>query len=215
MKKLLLCLMLVIVMVSMLLPTVAQAAISSSVTIRCYSGGGSASSSPQRATEGTTITIKPLPDEGYGVSEIKVTDRYGPLECSGPDENGWYTFVMTNQDAEVRIDFAKHVTSISLNKNTCTLKPGETQDLVVYYTPVTHLPTDLNWTSSNNSVATVDNNGTVTAVGAGTATIQATTVDGDKTATCVVTVPTAYDITLAHPPMHRMNFPLPIFLFQV
>ena len=159
MKKLLLCLMLVIVMVSILLPTVAQAA-SPSVTIRCYNGGGSASSSHRTATEGTTITIKPLPDEGYGVLEIKVTDRYGPLEISGPDENGWYTFVMTNQDAEVKIEFAKHVTSIDLNKNTCTLKPGETQDLVVYYTPFTHLPTDLKWTSDNNSVATVDNNGT-------------------------------------------------------
>ena len=57
------------------------------------------------------------------------------------------------------------------------------------------LPTDannqnVNWTSSKPAVATVDN-GVVTAVGAGETIITVTTVDGGKTATCVVTVASA------------------------
>ena len=54
----------------------------------------------------------------------------------------------------------------------------------------------MTWTSSNPAVATVDANGKVHAVAAGTATITAQA--GDKTATCVVTVtdaPTAIDLS--------------------
>lgn len=43
------------------------------------------------------------------------------------------------------------------------------------------------WTSSNLNVATV-NNGVITAVGVGTAIITATTLDGNKSASCSVTV---------------------------
>ena len=54
-------------------------------------------------------------------------------------------------------------------------------------------PTDaanksLTWTSDNEAVATVDENGKVTAVAEGTAHITAKTVDGEKTAVCAVTV---------------------------
>ena len=44
------------------------------------------------------------------------------------------------------------------------------------------------WESNNTSVATVDANGKVSAVAAGSATITVTTVDGGETATCAVTV---------------------------
>ncbi|WP_462384614.1 Ig-like domain-containing protein [Intestinibacillus massiliensis] len=46
---------------------------------------------------------------------------------------------------------------------------------------------NVTWSSSDNEIATVDN-GVVTAVSAGTATITVTTEDGEKTATCTVTV---------------------------
>ena len=45
----------------------------------------------------------------------------------------------------------------------------------------------MTWKSSDTKVATVDN-GLVTAVAEGTATITVTTADGGKTATCEVTV---------------------------
>ena len=46
---------------------------------------------------------------------------------------------------------------------------------------------NVTWTTSNAAIATV-NNGEVTAKAAGTATITVTTADGNKTATCAVTV---------------------------
>ena len=50
---------------------------------------------------------------------------------------------------------------------------------------------ELTWTSSNTAVAKVDKNGMVTACGAGSAVITATTTDGSRLkATCAVTVPT-------------------------
>ena len=44
------------------------------------------------------------------------------------------------------------------------------------------------WESSKQSVATVDGDGKVTCVDGGTATITVKTVDGNKTATCLLTV---------------------------
>ncbi len=76
--------------------------------------------------------------------------------------------------------------SIKLNYETMTLLPGRTQNLGIF-----PMPTDANinfskWTSSNEDVATVEN-GIVTAIGKGVATITATTANG-KSASCVVTV---------------------------
>ena len=71
--------------------------------------------------------------------------------------------------------------------STMKLKPGETGWLGVTYNPSNATDKVLYWTSSNEKVAKVSE-GTVTAVGEGTATLTATSRDGGKTATCKVTV---------------------------
>lgn len=65
---------------------------------------------------------------------------------------------------------------------------GDAKKLTATITPANATNKGLTWKSSNPSVATVDSNGNVTAVSAGTATITVTTTDGKFTATCVVTV---------------------------
>lgn len=81
----------------------------------------------------------------------------------------------------------KPVESIALDKDSISLDLHENKTATL---TATVLPTDatdptVTWSVDNADVATVEN-GTVTAVGFGTATIKATA--GDKTATCTVTV---------------------------
>lgn len=95
------------------------------------------------------------------------------------------------------------VSSVSLNPSSLSLtKKGQTARLSATVSPSNATNKSINWSSSNNNVATVSN-GVVTAVGNGSATITATAADGSgKRASCSVTVniPTTPDtqtITLA------------------
>ena len=54
----------------------------------------------------------------------------------------------------------------------------------------------IQWTSSNESVATVDDNGVVTMVGVGSAKITAKSIVGKKTATCTITVDTGQTLSV-------------------
>ena len=88
------------------------------------------------------------------------------------------------------------VASISLNKSTLTMVTGDVETLTATVLPTTALDRDVEWSSTNASVATVSDKGVVTAVGPGNATIIAKTVDGGLTATCKVSVVTlAQEIT--------------------
>lgn len=93
----------------------------------------------------------------------------------------------------------KPATNIKLNKSETTIYTGNTETLVATVEPSDTTDTVV-WTSSKESVATVDNTGKVTAVAPGTATITAKA--GDKTATCTVTVENA-------PCTHTSKTPIP------
>lgn len=77
------------------------------------------------------------------------------------------------------------VTNISLNKDSLTLTEGGNEKLSATLTPA-EASEKVSWDSTNPDVATVDEDGLVTGVKAGTATITAWA--GNKTATCRVTV---------------------------
>lgn len=79
------------------------------------------------------------------------------------------------------------VSGVSLNKNTTTLSVNDTEQLTATVTPSDATNQNVTWSSDDADVATVVA-GLVTAVAAGTATITVTTVDGNKTDTCEVTV---------------------------
>lgn len=79
------------------------------------------------------------------------------------------------------------VTGVALNKTKVTLTVGDTETLTATITPPDATNQNVTWTTSNSSVAAVSD-GVITAVSAGTATITVTTDDGNKTATCTVTV---------------------------
>ena len=81
------------------------------------------------------------------------------------------------------------VSGLTMSESTLTLNSGSTGQLTVTATPPDALNPSVAWSSSDESVATVDATGLVTAVAGGTCTITAAAVDGSgKTATCQVTV---------------------------
>ena len=65
---------------------------------------------------------------------------------------------------------------------------GDTQTLTATISPSNATNKSVTWSSSNTSVATVSSSGLVTAKAAGSTTITVKTNDGNKTATCAVTV---------------------------
>lgn len=80
------------------------------------------------------------------------------------------------------------VASIKLNKSAITLTSGSTTTLTATVLPTTALKKDVEWYSTNSSVASVDKNGKITAISPGSTTIIAKTVDGGLTAVCYVSV---------------------------
>ena len=81
------------------------------------------------------------------------------------------------------------VSQITLNKAETSISVGNSETLTATVTPENAANKALTWASSDEDVATVAPDGTVTAVKVGTATITATAADGSgKSATCTVTV---------------------------
>ena len=81
------------------------------------------------------------------------------------------------------------VSQITLNKAETSISVGNSETLTATVAPENATIKALTWASSDEDVATVAPDGTVTAVKVGTATITATAVDGSgKSATCTVTV---------------------------
>ncbi len=80
------------------------------------------------------------------------------------------------------------VTGVSLSPTTLTLNEGETSQLTATISPANATNQSVTWASLNPSVATVSNTGLVTAVTEGNTTITVTTVDGNFTAVCAITV---------------------------
>ena len=119
-----------------------------------------------KVSEGTVTAV------GEGTATLTATSRDGGKTA---------TCVVTVDNGIVELE------SISLKTTSLTMKPGESTTIYVTYNPSNVTDKVLYWKSSNENVARVSE-GNVTAVGAGTATITATSRDGGKTATCKVTV---------------------------
>ena len=95
---------------------------------------------------------------------------------------------------------ADGVTGVTLTPETLSMMIGESADLSVNVEPYAALNKNVTYTTSDPSVVTVNATGKVRAVGAGTAVVTVTTVDGGFTDTCTVTViedlpPILFDFT--------------------
>lgn len=88
------------------------------------------------------------------------------------------------------------VTGVTVSPTSASIAAGLTRQLTATIAPANATNQNVTWSSSNNAVATVNATGLVTAVAAGTANITVTTQDGNKTATCAITVTAASTFTV-------------------
>ncbi|MCR4566102.1 MAG: Ig-like domain-containing protein [Bacteroidales bacterium] len=150
----------------------------------------------------STFTLTPavLPEEATSKAvrwessnpSVAKVDENGRVTAKG---NGSATITVTTEDqsktATCEVTVAQWVTGITLNMTTLTLNEGQSATVsVASITPDNANDKSVTWSSSNTSVAKVDQNGKVTAFAGGdTATIIATANDGSRTsASCLVTV---------------------------
>ena len=89
---------------------------------------------------------------------------------------------------EFFIEVETPVTNITLNSNEINLNPGGTFKLGATVNPSNASNKNIKWISANESIATVDQSGNVTADVAGTTYISAVSADGKVVATCTVNV---------------------------
>ena len=100
-----------------------------------------------------------------------------------PVKNGTCKIIATTTDGtnlSASVDLTVNIppTTIKLDKSSYTFNDTKNMQLKATILPTQASNTKLNWTSDNESVATVDGNGVVTPVKNGTCNITATTADG-------------------------------------
>lgn len=146
------------------------------------SGGLMVTTTIARATTSNSVNdLSVLAESDNWVSESIINSDYDSDNTSSDT-------TPTNPVAPV-VPETVAVTSVSLSPTEVTLSRGTSQVLTASVLPANASNKALTWSSSDRSVAVVEN-GIVTPKGNGTATITVTTVDGNKTATCKVTVKT-------------------------
>ena len=104
-------------------------------------------------------------------------------------ENGVYDICFVTVSAQTGGDNVP-ADSITFDQDEVELTVGESEKLEITISPDNATDKTVAWSSSDESVVTVDENGKITAIKAGTATITVTTSNG-LTATCTITVTAA------------------------
>ena len=135
----------------------------------------------------TTITIRAAQTADYqaATSSYKLTDSHKYTGDWKKDDTGYYKDCVCGDKSYAT---EVPVLGVALDKTSMNLTAGSTGTLIATITPENAKSKSLAWTSDKEAVATVDENGKVTAVAEGIAKITVTTVDGKKTAVCAVTV---------------------------
>ena len=160
-------------------------------------GTEASTDSPKMTTENMEFTETTISDFSSACTEVTTEYTETTTECV--EETTIVDEPLTESTETTTEEYTEQITeqpttepkptvppkSVKFNKNTITLGVGES------YTLITTIEngdiSQVAFTTSDRKVATVDNNGKITAVGTGTATITANTYNGLK-AQCKVTV---------------------------
>lgn len=126
-----------------------------------------------------------------GVGECTITttivaDTIATAEDAGVDSE--MLVVPENAKAETKVTVGKAIESITLDSNEGVLTVGNTHTIKATVVPEDATNKAITWKSSDESIATVDAEGNVTAKGTGNVTITAVNSDGDVSSTYELTV---------------------------
>lgn len=125
---------------------------------------------------------------------IATVDRSGKVTTH---KAGTATIVVTTDDGGYTAECAVTVvdasdwilvTGVTLDRTSAKIEAGETLQLTAEVQPDNATSKGVSWSSSDEAIAPVDQNGEITAKAPGKTTISVTTDDGGKNATCEVTV---------------------------
>ena len=134
-----------------------------------------------KPTTTTTTTAKPTTTTTTTVAPTTTTTTVKPTTTTTTTVAPTTTTTTTVKQIPV--------TGVTLDKSTLSLEEGATGNLVATISPENASYKAVRFTSSDEAIATVDDNGLVTAVTAGTAEITVESLmDGSKTAVCTLTV---------------------------
>ncbi|MCM1297154.1 MAG: S-layer homology domain-containing protein [Muribaculaceae bacterium] len=151
--------------------------------------GGTVTAEPAAASEGEEVTLTITPDAGYEVGTVSVTKADGStVEVT---DN---SFVMPGEAVNVAVTFNKiEVTGVSIS-GASTVRVGSSVTLTPVFTPDGAVG-EVEWSSSDEEIATVDASGKVTGVAQGEVTITVTLVDGDDDADNDITATHSMQVT--------------------
>lgn len=134
-----------------------------------------------------------------GIEESSYTNEFTdnqPITLNASTAGTYYLHVLTIDKAGNKtetisqaITIIQLVTGITLDQTNVTLEEGKTLQLTATIEPSNASKQTVSWSSDNDNIVSVNNNGLITAKTVGTTTIRAESTDGtNRTATCSVTV---------------------------
>lgn len=142
------------------------------------------------------ITITIMPDNAFDKSvtwsssdtTVATVDSKGYVVGKAPGTSTIIAKTTNNKSTSCLVTVLPiTVDRVSLNTNSAAMDEGETYQLIATVSPNNATDKSLSWSTNDSSVATVSNNGIVTAISGGTAEITVKTSNG-KTAKCQVNV---------------------------
>lgn len=144
---------------------------------------------PENATN-KNITWNSSDEEIATVENGVVTGvKEGNTTITVTTEDGNHTSICNIEVTKETLEPTKvDVTGVTLNKKTLSLEVGDTGNLVATISPKDATLKEVKWESSNEKVATISETGIIKAISEGKTTIKVTTLDGNFSATCELTV---------------------------
>ena len=147
------------------------------------------------ATVNESISSEPAAENSENAESAASEQAFEPLEqeTAEPEDatdtevlDPEFAILMEDLKAETKVVVTTKVDSVTLSQSEGILNVGKSVTLTATVAPENAADTTVTWSSSDETVATVDDSGNVTAVATGNATITATA--GEESATCDITV---------------------------